>query len=350
MTVEDPLAQEWARAEQLADELRRMSGELTKEKQKRVRLEESIVIAATASFAAMRPVKVKEPKEDRRTKQAEVAYPYCADWHIGFDDLATTERRVHAYQDRIVEFVDIHRSDHPVEQAHIPFMGDICHGEQIYPASPYEQTMNLIDQAVTDGAQLVCDFLVGLLPTFKKIHVPWQSGNHGWLGPRKGGVYDPDSNLDRAMGLVVERRLMAAGVSPSRITFDIPRARRQQFGSMSVDRVGEWAVLLLHGQQLKGGSSYGGLPFYGFSKKGLSYGHLGDHGTLPPFKDISVGHWHQVFSMPIMSQQLRGCGTLQSETSFEVETLAAFSRPAQLLTFIHPVSGRVTSEHRIDLD
>jgi hypothetical protein len=189
---------------------------------------------------------------------------------------------------------------------------------------------------------------VSLLEVFRRVHVPWIAGNHGWLGPRKGGVYDPDSNLDRAMGLVVERRLVAAGLV-DRITFDIPRAKRRQFGSMLVDQVGHWSALLMHGHQMKGGSSYGGLPFYGFSKKGLQFGHLGDHGTLPAFRDIAIGHYHVVASLPVMAHQLRVCGTLQSETSFEVETLAAFSRPAQLLLFVHPEAGRVTSEYTIDL-
>jgi hypothetical protein len=348
MTLTEQL-REAASLQELKSELNRVSRALTRERQQKVRLEEAIVLAARASFASMPPIKVGRPAQDRRRKDTEVAYAHCSDWHLGFDPLEVTTDRVMRYRDRIVEMTEIARADHPVRDAHIPFLGDTCHGEQIYPASPYEQDASLIDQAITEGADLVCNFLVSLLGTFRHAHVPWLAGNHGWLGPRKGGVYDPDSNLDRAMGLVVERRLMAAGLSPSRITFEIPRAKRRQFGSLLVDRVGEWSVLLLHGQQLKGGSSYGGLPFYGMSRRGLQLSHLGDHHTLPAFKDISCGHYHVIGSIPVMSQQLRVCGTLQSETSFEVETLAAFSRPAQLLMFVHPQAGRVTSEYTIDL-
>ena len=347
MSLVDSLTQ-MATEQDLRAELGRVSKALARERGTKVRLEEAIAAAARASFANMPPLKVDKPTRDSRRKGAEVAYAHCTDWHLGFDPIDVTRARVMRYRDRIVEMTEIARADHPVHDAHIPFLGDICHGEQIYPASPYEQDSSLIDQAITDGADLACTFLISLLETFRHVHVPWLAGNHGWLGPRKGGVYDPDSNLDRAMGLVVERRLQAAGLG-SRISFTIPRAKRRQFGSMLVDQVGQWSALLMHGHQLKGGSSYGGLPFYGFSKKGLQFSHLGDHGTLPAFKDIAIGHYHVIASVPIMSQQLRVCGTLQSETSFEVETLAAFSRPAQLMLFVHPEAGRVTSEYTIDL-
>lgn len=348
MTLAEGLEQQ-QELQELRAELARTTKALARERQRKVSLEEAITVAARTSFRNMPKLQAGKPVRDQRRKQAEVAYPHCSDWHIGYDPIDITAERVMRYRDRIVEITEIARADHPVRDAHIPFLGDICHGEQIYPASPYEQDASLIDQAITDGADLVCNFLVSLLDTFSRIHVPWIAGNHGWLGPRKGGVYDPDSNLDRAMGLVVERRLRAAGLA-DRVTFAIPRAKRRQFGSMTVDRVGEWSALLMHGQQMKGGSSYGGLPFYGFNKKGLSFGHLGDHGTLPAFKDISIGHYHVTASIPVMSHQLRVCGTLQSETSFEVETLAAFSRPAQLLMFVHPQAGRVTSEYTIGLD
>lgn len=347
-TPTDPVAL-YAELEAVKGELRTVSKALAQERNSKVRLEEAVRLACQASFSNMDPIVAPSPPAERRRKRAaEVAYPHCSDWHTGFDPLEETRSRVMRYRDKIVEMVEIARADHPVQEAHIPFLGDICHGEQIYPASPYEQDASLIDQAITDGAALVCEFLVSLLPTFQTIHVPWESGNHGWLGPRKGGVYDPDSNLDRAMGLVVKGRLEAAGLG-DRITFDIPRAKRRQFGSMSVDRVGNWSALLLHGHQMKGGSSYGGLPFYGFNRKGLQLGHLGWKGTLPEFRDISCGHYHVIASIPVMSQQLRVCGTLQSETSFEVETLAAFSRPAQFLMFVHPEAGEVTSEYPVRL-
>jgi hypothetical protein len=338
----------FARNEMLTAELRKMSADLSREKAKKVDLEEAIILAAQTSFATLPALKLPAPNLARKPgRDPEVAYAHCSDWHIGFDPLEVTQRRVDEYRDKIVRITEIQRADHQVDDIHLAFLGDICHGEQIYPASPYEQTASLIDQAITDGADLVCRFIVDLLATFRNIHIPWLAGNHGWLGARKGGVYDPDSNLDRAMGLIVQRRLEASGVSPSRITFDIPRAKRNLFGSMTVDRVGEWSVLLLHGHLLKGQSSYGGLPYYGFDKKGLSLGHLGDHGTLPQFKDISCGHYHRIASIPIMSDQLRVCGTLQSQTSFEVETLATFSRPAQYLMFVEPKAGRVTAEYPV---
>ena len=340
----------FAQMEALKAELSVISKRLAAERDRKVKLEEAVLLACRASFASMPHLDIPKPPADRRRRRAaEVANPHNADWHIGYDTLEDTKRRVDTYRDKIIEMVGIARADHPVLDAHLPFLGDICHGEQIYPASPYEQDSSLIDQAITDGATLVCDYIIGLLPTFRHIHIPWIAGNHGWLGPRKGSVYDPDSNLDRAMGFVVKGRLDAAGLA-DRVTFDIPRPKRRQFGSMTVDRIGNWSALLLHGQQLKGGSSYGGLPFYGFNKKGLSLGHLGDHGTLPQFKDIAAGHYHVIASIPVMSHQLRICGTLQSETTFEVETLAVFSRPAQLLTFVHPEAGEVTTEQTIRLD
>ena len=343
----DPVAL-FAELEMMRSELKHTSRALAGEKRKKVRLEEAVQLACRASFATMKPLRVAKPKKDGRKKAAEVANINCADWHLGFDSLEESRRLVLEYRDKIVELTQIQRADHPVEDAHIPFLGDICHGEQIYPSSPYEQDASLIDQAVTDGAALVCEFIVSLLSEFRHAHVPWLAGNHGWLGARKGGVYDPDSNLDRAMGFVVKGRLEAAGLG-DRVTFEIPRAKRKQFGSMTVDRIGEWSALLMHGHQLKGGSSYGGLPFYGFNRKGLQFGDLGFTGILPRFKDITCGHYHVVASIPIMSHQLRVCGSLQSATSYAVEQLAAYSPPAQFLTFVHPQGGEVTAEYPVRL-
>ena len=351
MTLTDGLQQR-AEAEAAAEiaELRRANKRLLDTQVQRQYAEAVLERAALASFADLKPVKLPGPRKDPRTKQAETALVCCSDWHYGAltpdYDTKVCRRRVMAYAERIVEIAEVQRSDHPVRDAHVFFLGDIVAGEQIHAAQIYELDATLIDQAVTDGVALVRDFLLRLLETFETVSTFWIPGNHGRVGPRKGSVFHPDSNMDRALGLTAAQWF--AGAKLGRCTFEVARAGRGDLGSFLIDRVGDYRALLIHGHQLRGGGGWGGLPFYGMSRAGLSWRNIATGGQLPEFDDIYLGHFHRVYRLNAGTVTLRGCGTLQTTDAYSREELKTYTEASQLLVFAHP-KGRVTAEYEINL-
>uniref|UniRef100_A0A6M3LDM3 Putative calcineurin-like phosphoesterase n=1 Tax=viral metagenome TaxID=1070528 RepID=A0A6M3LDM3_9ZZZZ len=344
-------AKEWAKYRTEIDELRRAYKRLSEQAAKRSTAESILERAALASFADLPPVQVAKPRKDGRKKAAEVAVVCCADWHYGAltpdFDTKVCRKRVMEYAGRITEITAVQRSDHPIREAHVYWLGDIVAGEQIHAQQPYQLDVSLIDQAVTDGVALVRDFLLRLMECFDTIHTFWIPGNHGRIGPRKGAAFHPDSNADRALGLVAAQWFNGAKLS-DRISFTVARAERGDVGSFLVDRIGEYRAMLIHGHQMRGGGGWGGLPFYGFSRAGLSWRNIATGGQLPEFDDIYLGHFHRVYRLNAGTVTMRGCGTLQTQDPYSREEIKAYTEPSQLLVFVHP-KGRVTAEYEVDL-
>jgi len=249
------------------------------------------------------------------------------------------------YADKVCELAAIQRADHPVRDLRLWMLGDVVQGELIYPTASYEMDMTLVNQLTGGGFTTVRDMILRLLQDFERIHTVVIPGNHGRIGNRKGQVFHPDTNSDRILGEI----LRIAFANEPRITWTIPHEKADQIGWCAVEQIGNYSALLLHGHQFRGGSS-GGIPWYGVDKKALRFHHLGGRATgLPPFQDIYCGHYHRVVKIPSGAVKVRIGGSLQSTSPYELQDLAAYTPPAQLLVFVHPEKGIVTSEHEVYL-
>jgi hypothetical protein len=348
MTVEDPLAQEWARNEKLAAEVRRLTRTLAETLERKVDLEGVIRQAAEVAFSSWEPPKVPPPRKDDRVRQEEVCVAIASDWHWGSItadyNRDVCERRAMDFADKVVRLAQIQRADHPVRRFSLWLLGDMGAGEDVYPGQAYE-----IDASATDQqfgvARLISDVTLRLLAKdgFDEGEVVCLPGNHS-LGSAKKSPYHPNTNLDRMIYMAARERCRT-----DRIQWRISQAEDSDSGRIIVHRVGNYGCLLTHGHLFQGTGGMAQIPFYSFAVKGLRWRDMMLAGQMPAFQDLACGHWHKTLRYPIGTMTLRVCGTLQTMDPFSRETIAAATVPAQYLMFVEPTDGRVTAEYRIDL-
>jgi hypothetical protein len=93
-------------------------------------------------------------------------------------------------------------------------------------------------------------------------------------------------------------------------------------------------ILLLHGQQFKGGGF--GMPWYSIQKKagGWSMGAIPEHWTYCIF-----GHWHTPVMMDLSDKMFIGNGSTESTNEFAQESIGASGQPRQWILYFHPRRG-----------
>lgn len=342
----------WADQEAVKEELRQANRTIAKMREERTDLETVITRAARASFAAIQPPPTIRPKKDQRRKQAETAVVIAADWQLGKVapdyDSGVCEQRISRFADKIAALTDIQRSDHPVRDCRLWLLGDIVEGETIFPGQQYHIDSPLIDQIITNGARITRDLIHRLLNMFDTVHVVGVIGNHGRIGGLKSSPYHPATNADRMLYMIVREWFEAA--KEPRVSWNIPQEHRGDRGWYAVDTIGNYSSLLVHGDQVRGGASYGGLPYYGFHKACMAWRDMSISGEMPAFKDVAMGHWHRNTKVPIGSMDLRIAGSPESNNPWSIETLKVSAPPSQHLMFVHPEDGMVTAEYRVHLE
>jgi hypothetical protein len=320
---------------------------LGKLRDERIRLEETITQAARACFQAMEPPKILPPKPDSRRKGEEWAVPFACDWHMGAHtpdfNIEVVRQRVAKYARKIIELAEIQRADHPVRRCRVWALGDLVAGERVFPGQEWEIDSSLIEQVVGEGMAVFRDFLLTLTQAFETVEVVCVPGNHGRMAPRHS-PFSPDVNADRLLYLVTQQALAKV---PS-VIFTVARADERGTGIMLIDTIGKYRTLLTHGDLFRGSGGFAGLPFYSYSAKMLKLRDMQLSGEMDPFDDVAIGHWHRCGTIPVGSGVVRLGGTLLTWDPFSRETLAAATRPQQMLLFVHPERG-VTCEYRVDL-
>lgn len=298
---------------------------------------QTIYNAAYDAFANLEIARINPPKLKKSTGAPEVANPALSDLQIGKHtpsyDSDICRERIEIYGDKVVELTDIQRSDHPVKRAHVYILGDIVEGETIFPGQYFEIDSSLYSQII-NGVEVVSDFLRRMLSSFEEVHVAAVIGNHGRLSKR--GDYNPESNMDRLLYKFVSMLF----ANEPRITFDIPEGPGQS-NFYTVDYIGNYGTLLMHGDQLSQPTS-----MHSYYKKVLGWK---DTGIPEHFDDVMIGHWHQNTKATFGTTVLRIAGTPESDNLYAQERIGVMGRPSQHLQFVHPNRG-VTAEYDVYLD
>lgn len=291
--------------------------------------------AKDATTSAGRAQKIASPKRDSRKKRAEVAWVVCTDWHFGkqsptFDRKVAADR-VRAYAQKVEEMTAIERADHPVDECHVLFVGDFTEGLGIFPGQAYEVDGTLFEHMMS-AARTAEEFLQHMLRIFPTVHVWCQTGNHGRIGKR--GDMPRGDNTDRLLYRIVADRL--TGQDDKRLVWHMPT------NWYTICQTGNYKALLIHGDQIK---SFGGTPVFAILKKANSWA----SGVIPTFRDVYMGHFHVDLKLSLAN----GVGkvfvspSIESDSAFAAEVVAAAGSPAQRLCFVDPHRGRVTTERLI---
>lgn len=314
------------------------------EKYKNIKSEavKAVYSAAFDAFASFELPSIKKPnlKASKSRLVPETAVAVLSDWQLGkvtpdynSDVLA---KRIEIYTEKLLEITEIQRLHHPVNNLHVWFLGDIVEGEEIFPGQSFLIDSGLYRQVGVNGPEIISNFLTRMLENFDRVHVSAVIGNHGAVGGRNRKMYDPETNMDRLLYRIVNLIFANEG----RISFDIPDGRGER-NWYTVDTIGNYSTLLIHGDQLPHPSSVNSTYK---CVMGWKDGAIPEH-----FDDVFMGHYHQQFKITIGSTMLRVSGSPESYNTYAQEKFYSMSRPCQHLMFIHPDNG-VTSEYSIWLD
>jgi hypothetical protein len=315
----------------------RLSRQLATAKHRSAELVEAVYQAARdAAVVVGKPDPIPPPGKDARKKKPEVVIVHASDWQIGkktisFDsDIAA--QRIEMLAQKVIQLTEIQRADHPVRECHLFLGGDMVEGVTVFPAQAWEVDSTLFTQ-IFHTVDL-CERLVRhLLGNFDIVHIDCEPGNHGRLG-RKGDFPAVD-NADSIVYRILSDRIS----SDKRVDFTLPQSWYQ------LPVVGNYKPLLVHGDEIK---SFGGnTPAFGILRKCNAWA----SGVIPPFKDVYMGHFHSPNTFVMANgNSVRMNGTLESDSDYAREFVAATGRPCQRLVFVEPERGRVTSDHVVWLD
>jgi hypothetical protein len=293
--------------------------------------------ARDASVILGKPGPIARPKADRRAGAEECAVLLCSDWHFGKRTesfgIKVAVERIRLLGEKMEQIAAIERADHPVRELHILLGGDMAENLGIFPGQAYEVDALLFEQVFAATGALE-GLIRRMLAVFPSVHLWSQTGNHGRLG-RKGDMPRGD-NIDRMVYRIVEDRM--AGEQRA-VWHPID-------GWYTIVEIGAYRALLVHGDQIK---SFGGnVPAFGIARKSSAWA----SGVLPPFRDIWMGHFHQPLVIPLANGQGRVFvgPSIESDSAYAQEFMAATGAPGQLLKFVNPAKGRVTTERILWLD
>jgi len=332
--------EEQYKVEDLKKTITRLHKQIDKMRNRYDDLELAVKNAVKDAIADIEIPKINPPKKDKRRKGEEVAVAVLSDWQLGKitasynSDIAAG--RVAEFAEKVVELTNIQRASHPVKKVHIWALGDIIEGTDIFAGQQWLVDSGLYRQIFKNGATMMADFLRVMLANFEEVHFAGVIGNHGRLG--RFGQHHYEDNGDRFLYETV--RLILA--DEKRITWDIPEGRDGDRAWYTVDRIGNYSCMLIHGDQIRGSL---GIPFYGVRKKVLGWKAAAMDGQMPDFKDVAFGHWHQLYQQEFNGITVRCSGSTESSNHYALENLAAQGRPTQRLMFVHPEKGWTTVEY-----
>jgi len=223
--------------------------------------------------------------------------------------------------------------DHPVRELVILLAGDIVHGQLCHSL---EDDLTLPIATQVDLALHSLVHLIGRLAALvPKVEIHSVAGNHGrWPGAKKVPTDRRWSNLDTILAQALQALCSAKF---NNVHFD------ERISSRRIIDVGDFRILLLHGDQLRGGT----YAAAGIQKE-ISRWLLRSvqQGQRPP--DLLVaGDKHISAALPVGFADAIINGSFVGEDVFSQNFNP--SHPSQTLFFVRPQIGR-TETHVIRLD
>lgn len=293
--------------------------------------------AKDAAISTGRPkLDAQKKQKDTRKHKGEVALAHATDWQLGKKtagyDIATCDRRMRQFVDKIIELTTIQRTHHPVRKIALVFGGDMVEGITIFPGQAWEVEAHLFEQ-LFETVRIEEYIVRRLAEFFDEVQIICEYGNHGRLG--KKGELPANDNID----------LISYHIARDR-TSDLKNVTWQVSGDWyQIAEIGAYRALIVHGDEIK--SFGGGTPAFGILRKCNAWA----TGVVPEFKDVYMGHFHTPMTLVMANGgRIFVSGSPESESVYAAEFVAAKGLPSQRLHFVDPEKGRVTAEYTVWLD
>lgn len=278
---------------------------------------------------------VVPPKASAVPGSPETAVFHVTDVHYGKEtptyNIQKTEERMLKYFQSCTEIVGLRRQTASIDRARLLLGGDMIEGEGIFPHQAWETEVDLIDQMIKGGPEVIVTLILSLLGVFPTLDIDAVPGNHG----RQGKFNSPRLNADSIFYEIVRKLVQLADpAAAARVNWNLPLDRlpgQQWYARFEV--VPGHGGMLVHADQVRGQL---GFPWYGYGKK------VGGWRTAPEtggFKHLWGGHFHTYATFDMNDATIYSTGSVESSNSYALENMAAAGLPKQRLSFFNQRYG-----------
>lgn len=246
--------------------------------------------------------------------------------------------RMDLYATKIEKIVATRRAAAVCDELVIVLGGDLVEHESKHPAQWAQVEISLFDQAVRVVPAIIARFVLRMTRVFLRVRVRYLPGNHGTV--RKSPAH-PRTNWDQVAGEIARIMVMGTDERPSDVAKRIDWPLSESW--YVVERIFDWGVLAVHGDQVNGG--FGGFPWYGTGRKANGW-----IDSIPEAWDYLIfGHFHTPM-MVTLNHRIAMCnGTAESGDERVRAELAASGRAAQRYYVFEAEHGLI-ADHTIWLE
>ena len=246
------------------------------------------------------------------------------------------ESRWARLKDRILRLYSLHSLTAPIEKLRIYFLGDGVDGVDMRRGHAHRVDV----QTATRQCLILVYSFEGMVRELSQllgipIEIIWDFGNHGRVGDF--GVNLPADNWDFIAGQMLGialRDLTATGAVKLSAT-------EQKY---TITNLGPYRVHSAHGDAVRGGDGFAGLPI-----NGLARALAKDTGLhLQLFDLYLTAHFHTPQDITTQAGRIIMNGAWDGGDDYSINQLKAASEPVQFAFGIHPQKG-MTWQSRIHL-
>lgn len=244
------------------------------------------------------------------------------------------EQRFERLKDRVLRLFSLHSQTAPITRIRIYFLGDGVDGVDMRRGHAHR-----VDIQTATGQTLVLVYAFEgwlrelALALGVEIEVIWDFGNHGRVG--EFGVNLPADNWDYIAGVML-------GIAIRDLTPQVRLTATSQ--KYTLTDLGPYRVYSSHGDGVKGGDGFAGLPINGLARALAK--DTGLHQQL--FGLYLTAHFHTPQDITTQTGRILMNGAWDGGDDYSINQLKAASEPVQIAFGIHPERG-ITWKSEINL-
>lgn len=236
---------------------------------------------------------------------------------------AILQERMGRYLDRILRLFALHSTTAPFSSIRLHFLGDGVDGVDMRRGHPHRVDIQTATGQVLFFVRQVEWMLRQLAKLGVPVNVVWDYGNHGRVG--EFGVNLPSDNWDFLAGHMVAS---AVRDIPS-VTIDVSTLKYH------ITELGPMRVYSSHGDGIKGGDGFAGIPI-----NGLARALAKDTGLHEQLFDLYLSaHFHTLQDIRTQTGRIIQNGSWDGGDDYSVNQLKVASSPVQLAFGVHPTRG-----------
>ncbi len=290
-------------------------------------------------------ISVTAPRKSLK-KSKEIAVLHFSDLHFGKRtkdfNISIAEERMVKLCKAVSQIVDARKKWASIDEAIVLWGGDFLENEVgIFPAQPHLIDIDLLDQMVKVGPEIVVNTMLSLGDTFRNMTVRAVPGNHG----RLSHFNSQRSNADSVFYEIAKKMIgMTDPKLHKRIQWDLPLDRtpgEEWFSRFPI--IGKHEGMLIHGHEIRGVL---GFPWYGVGKKVQGWN---TSKITRGFNNFWMGHFHTAAAFKLNDIYVMASGSIESSNEYALQNMASGGTPNQRITFFNEKYGML-ADHLITLE